>query len=66
MDRQIDRDRRKDRQTGDTSKLQQKKNYFATNSLLKHHFTAGITKDKTMDVKLIYIPNNNKQNCPFC
>ena len=31
-----------------------------------HLLSSRILKDKTMDVKLIYIPNDDKQNCPFC
>ena len=31
-----------------------------------HLLSSRILKDKTMNVRLIYIPNDDKQNCPLC
>ena len=31
-----------------------------------HAVTPGTFRDKTMDNKLMYIPNDDKQNYPFC
>ena len=39
---------------------------FEQISIKSKTIMSGVLGDKTMDDKLIYIPNDDKQNFPFC